>query len=94
MRHGVRAVLPIRITAIMTAVCGARGCSKPSTSQCPKCIELQLPAVYFCSQTCFATIWSEHKLVHREAVEVRKARVYQPPGIVPPGIQINACVSQ
>ncbi|SPQ98449.1 Methionine aminopeptidase [Plasmodiophora brassicae] len=63
----------------MTAVCGARGCSKPSTSQCPKCIELQLPAVYFCSQTCFATIWSEHKLVHREAVEVRKARVYQPP---------------
>jgi len=47
-----------------TAKCQNPTCKKAATLQCPKCISLNLPPSYFCSQQCFKDSWGWHKMVH------------------------------
>lgn len=47
--------------------CATAGCGKPAPLQCPKCIELKLKPAHFCSQPCFKSSYSIHKLVHSAA---------------------------
>ena len=48
-------------------MCATVGCGKPAPLQCPKCIELKLKPAHFCSQPCFKSSYSTHKLVHSTA---------------------------
>lgn len=48
-------------------ICGTVSCGKASTLSCPTCIKLSLPPAYFCSQECFKSSWTAHKLVHKAA---------------------------
>lgn len=49
-------------------LCQNPECKKPATLQCPKCIELKLPAAHFCTQTCFKESWTWHKLLHNPSI--------------------------
>eukprot|EP01111_Echinosteliopsis_oligospora_P000846 TRINITY_DN1101_c0_g1_i1.p1 TRINITY_DN1101_c0_g1~~TRINITY_DN1101_c0_g1_i1.p1 ORF type:complete len:411 (-),score=75.30 TRINITY_DN1101_c0_g1_i1:86-1243(-) len=52
------------MTTYAPQICQNPGCGKPSTMQCPTCISLKLPPSYFCSQDCFKSFWSIHKMFH------------------------------
>jgi hypothetical protein len=46
-------------------ICSSPGCGKEASElSCPNCNQLGLPPAYFCSQECFKSSWSVHKLVH------------------------------
>lgn len=53
------------IKKIMTRICDGPGCQAEAKLKCPKCINLSIDSS-FCSQECFKTNWSEHKLIHFE----------------------------
>jgi hypothetical protein len=38
--------------AAAASVCATKGCGKPASMACPKCIEMKLPVALFCSQVC------------------------------------------
>ena len=60
-------LIPKRSTmASAGTICGSPGCVKAVTSNldCPKCLQLGLPATYFCSQGCFKSNYAGHKQVH------------------------------
>jgi methionyl aminopeptidase len=52
--------------AAASAACASPGCNKvvEHLLACPKCLELGLPATYFCSQECFRNNYASHKQVH------------------------------
>ena len=52
--------------AAPTPSCENPECRKPATLQCPTCIKLNLNPAYFCSQDCFKSFWSFHKLFHKK----------------------------
>ena len=45
--------------------CSMPNCATPAKFRCPSCIKLGIiDNSYFCSQTCFQTFWSLHRLLH------------------------------
>eukprot|EP00033_Pygsuia_biforma_P001919 GCRY01002140.1.p1 GENE.GCRY01002140.1~~GCRY01002140.1.p1 ORF type:complete len:433 (-),score=66.32 GCRY01002140.1:121-1281(-) len=67
-------------------VCENENCQKPSTMQCPKCIEHNYPPSYFCSQKCFTDAWGVHKEKHKQ---YRKCGDYKPTDIPPIMSRVN-----
>lgn len=66
--------------------CQSIGCGKQATLQCPKCQELKLPPSYFCSQTCFKSFWSIHKLMHNANYSPPdRFKNYRFTGVIRPG---------
>ena len=53
---------------VSVPICATVGCGKVAPLQCPKCIELKLKPAHFCSQPCFKSSYSTHKLRHSAAV--------------------------
>lgn len=45
--------------------CAQTDCKNKTTLQCPTCIKLFLPPVYFCSQECFKKLWTAHSQLHK-----------------------------
>jgi methionyl aminopeptidase len=39
-------------------------CGKDAVLKCPKCVQMKLPAAYYCGQECFKSTWNIHKMVH------------------------------
>ena len=60
----------------MTGGCASPGCTNVTEQRlaCPKCIQLGLPATYFCSQSCFKSNYSSHKSIHKLAKQILQAR--------------------
>jgi methionyl aminopeptidase len=58
----------------MSIVCS--GCHIPSDTKlaCPKCIQLGLPATFYCSQDCFTKNYSTHKQIHTSVAKQQPAR--------------------
>ncbi|XP_065577851.1 methionine aminopeptidase 1-like [Artemia franciscana] len=46
-------------------VCTTVGCSGESKLQCPTCVKKGIVGSYFCSQECFKSSWSVHKVLHQ-----------------------------
>lgn len=50
-------------------LCIGVACANPiSTLQCPTCLKLGKES-FFCSQDCFKTSWSEHKIIHKQSAQ-------------------------
>ncbi|KAG0644653.1 hypothetical protein HOY80DRAFT_858801, partial [Tuber brumale] len=50
-------------------LCIGVACANPiSTLQCPTCLKLGKES-FFCSQDCFKSSWSEHKIVHKQSTQ-------------------------
>jgi methionyl aminopeptidase len=48
--------------------CASPGCNQLSPRLCcPKCIQLGLPATFFCSQECFKANYAAHNQIHKIA---------------------------
>jgi hypothetical protein len=58
--------------------CASPGCDKVVEQRlaCPKCMQLGLQPVYFCSQECFKENYSSHKQVHTLAKQALAANTY------------------
>lgn len=56
--------------------CASPGCDKMLKNRlaCPKCMQLGLPPVYFCSQDCFKTNYASHNKIHKVAKQVMEAK--------------------
>lgn len=63
--------------------CFTPKCHKAATMQCPTCIKLELSPAYFCSQECFKSFWSIHKLFHTKKEDPKDNFPYS--GTVRPG---------
>lgn len=59
--------------------CASPNCGNPVEHKlaCPKCMQLGLPATYFCSQTCFKENYEDHKKVHAIAKQLHLAQQQQ-----------------
>jgi methionyl aminopeptidase len=57
-------------------VCASPGCETVVTTNlaCPKCLQLGLPATYFCNQDCFKKNYGGHKQVHSLAKQIIAAQ--------------------
>eukprot|EP00551_Chaetoceros_affinis_P004912 CAMPEP_0203669908 /NCGR_PEP_ID=MMETSP0090-20130426/6139_1 /ASSEMBLY_ACC=CAM_ASM_001088 /TAXON_ID=426623 /ORGANISM="Chaetoceros affinis, Strain CCMP159" /LENGTH=411 /DNA_ID=CAMNT_0050534667 /DNA_START=75 /DNA_END=1310 /DNA_ORIENTATION=+ len=60
----------------MATKCASPGCTKPLEAKlaCPKCIQLNLPTTYFCSQECFKANYASHNEIHKIAKRVMEAQ--------------------
>ncbi|ODM91291.1 Methionine aminopeptidase 1 [Orchesella cincta] len=57
-------------------ICETSSCSAPAKLQCPTCIKLGIvEGSFFCSQECFKSSWSEHKVAHKKAKGVNNDHV-------------------
>ena len=58
------------------------GCKKDTSSNlsCPKCLSLNLPPSYFCSQECFKANYAAHNKIHKIAKQVMEAKAAQSQG--------------
>lgn len=45
-------------------MCQTVGCGKLATMQCPTCIKMNLLPSRFCTQECFKSFWTVHKMMH------------------------------
>jgi zf-MYND-like zinc finger, mRNA-binding len=56
-------------SSMTVLLCSSPGCSNTSEARlaCPKCLQLGLSPVYFCSQDCFKQNYATHKKVHSSA---------------------------
>jgi methionyl aminopeptidase len=65
-------------------VCASPGCEKVVSTNlaCPKCVQLGLPAPYFCNQDCFKSNYGSHKQVHSLAKQIIAAQGYVLSGLV------------
>jgi methionyl aminopeptidase len=63
-------------TTTCTLKCSSPSCDKPVSSNlaCPKCLQLGLPAAYFCTQECFKSNYNTHKQVHNLAKQIIAAQ--------------------
>jgi zf-MYND-like zinc finger, mRNA-binding len=59
----------IRKGPMTVLLCSSPGCTNTSEARlaCPKCLQLGLSPVYFCSQDCFKQNYATHKKVHSVA---------------------------
>jgi len=48
-----------------TRKCETEGCDSLAKLQCPTCVKLGIEGSFFCSQECFKSSWSTHKLLHK-----------------------------
>ena len=53
-------------TTASSSSCASPSCTKSISKRlaCPKCIQLGLPPVYYCSQECFKENYAQHKQIH------------------------------
>jgi len=67
--------------------CSSPGCSNVATSRlaCPKCIQLGLTPVFFCSQDCFKANYNSHKRIHALAKQIIGGNVPTQHRKTPPG---------
>ena len=56
-------------SAMNVRICETPGCNSEASLQCPTCLKLGISGSFFCSQTCFKSYWSEHKVIHKVASE-------------------------
>ena len=58
--------------------CASPGCTKLLETKlaCPKCIQLGLPHIYFCTQACFKANYASHNKIHKLAKQIMDAQGY------------------
>ncbi len=56
--------------------CASPGCNKVLETKlaCPKCMQLNLPPTYFCSQACFKENYASHNQIHKYAKQIIDAQ--------------------
>ncbi|XP_053213435.1 methionine aminopeptidase 1-like [Panonychus citri] len=61
-----------------SAICSTEGCDKSATLHCPHCLKLKIKSL-FCSQECFKSNYSQHKIVHSlQKTNLENNDVYEP----------------